>query len=154
MEACSRRPSGHRAVCASCCCSATKSCPTRCDLWIVACRASLSFTLSWSLLKLISIDPVMSPNHLILCCPLLLLPSYMLQGCPLCGLHGGGADYGGWAGRCGWLWARLAARPCLVWWLWPHCRTGLDPRVGSRSPGAAAGPPEDPKMAVPVALIP
>ena len=33
-----------------------------------------SFTISWSLLKLMSIESVMSSSHLILCCPLLLLP--------------------------------------------------------------------------------
>ena len=38
-------------------------------------QASLSFTNSWSLLKLMSIDLVMPSNHFILCCPLLLLPS-------------------------------------------------------------------------------
>ena len=36
--------------------------------------ATLSFTISWSLLKLTSIESVMSLNHLILCCPLLFLP--------------------------------------------------------------------------------
>ena len=40
-----------------------------------ACQASLSITNSRSLLKLMSIEMVMSSNHLILCCPLLLLPS-------------------------------------------------------------------------------
>ena len=43
--------------------------------WTVACQASLSITNSWSILKLMSIVSVMSYNHLILCCPLLLLPS-------------------------------------------------------------------------------
>ena len=38
-------------------------------------QASLSFTISWSLLKLMSIESVMPSNHLILCCPLVLLPS-------------------------------------------------------------------------------
>ena len=38
-------------------------------------QASLSFTISWSLLKLMSIEFVILSNHLILCCPLLLLPS-------------------------------------------------------------------------------
>ena len=38
-------------------------------------QASLSITNSWSLLKLKSIEWVMPSNHLILCCPLLLLPS-------------------------------------------------------------------------------
>ena len=37
--------------------------------------ASLSFTISWSLLKLMSIELVLQSNHLILCHPLLLLPS-------------------------------------------------------------------------------
>ena len=35
-------------------------------------KASLSFTISWGLLKLMSIDSVMPSNYLILCCPLLL----------------------------------------------------------------------------------
>ena len=38
-------------------------------------QASLSFTISLSLLKLISTEPMMLSNHLILYCPLLLLPS-------------------------------------------------------------------------------
>ena len=40
-----------------------------------ACQSSLSFTISQSLLKLVSIEAVMLSNHLILCCPLLHLPS-------------------------------------------------------------------------------
>ena len=40
-----------------------------------ACQASLSFTVSQSLLKFMSIESMMLSNHLILCCPLLLLPS-------------------------------------------------------------------------------
>ena len=43
--------------------------------WTATCQASLSFTISWSLLKLMSIESVMPSNHLILCHPLLLLPS-------------------------------------------------------------------------------
>ena len=43
--------------------------------WTAACQASLSSTNSWSLLKLMSIELVMPSNHLIFCCPLLLLPS-------------------------------------------------------------------------------
>ena len=42
--------------------------------WTAACQAPLSFTVSWSLLKLKSIESVMPSNHLILCHPLLLLP--------------------------------------------------------------------------------
>ena len=54
------------------CCSVTKSCPT---LWPQACQSSLSFTISWSLLKLMSIESVMPSNYLTLCRPHLLLPS-------------------------------------------------------------------------------
>ena len=43
--------------------------------WSAAHQASLSITNSWSLLKLMFIELVMPSNHLILCCPLLLLPS-------------------------------------------------------------------------------
>ena len=47
--------------------------------WTVACQASLSFIISQSLLKLMSIDLVMPSNYLILCCPLFLLPSILLS---------------------------------------------------------------------------
>ena len=43
--------------------------------WTAACQASLSFTISQSLLKLMPIESVMPSNYLILCRPLLLLPS-------------------------------------------------------------------------------
>ena len=42
--------------------------------WTAACQASLSITTSRSLLRLMSIESVMPSSHLILCCPLLLLP--------------------------------------------------------------------------------
>ena len=42
--------------------------------WVAAYQASLSITNSWSSLKLMSIESVMPSSHLILCCPLLLLP--------------------------------------------------------------------------------
>ena len=44
-------------------------------LWTTARQACLSVTISWSLLKLMSIKSVVPSNHLILCHPLLLLPS-------------------------------------------------------------------------------
>ena len=44
-------------------------------LWTAACQASLSFTIFQTLLKLISFESVMPFNHLVLCGPLLLLPS-------------------------------------------------------------------------------
>ena len=43
--------------------------------WTIAHQASVSFTISWSLLKPLCIESVMPSNHLILCHPLLLLPS-------------------------------------------------------------------------------
>ena len=43
--------------------------------WTPAHQASLSFSITQRLLKLLSIDLVMPSHHLILCCPLLLLPS-------------------------------------------------------------------------------
>ena len=43
--------------------------------WTAAHQASLSFTISQSLLKLMSVESVMPSNHFILCCPFLLLPS-------------------------------------------------------------------------------
>ena len=43
--------------------------------WTAACQAFLSFTISQSLLKLLPTESVMPSNYLILCCPLLLLPS-------------------------------------------------------------------------------
>ena len=44
-------------------------------MWLVALQASLSFTISWHLLKLMFIESVLPSNHLILCRPLPLLPS-------------------------------------------------------------------------------
>ena len=74
-----------------CCCSVSKSCPALCDPissvpslshvwrsatpWTTACQASLSITNSQSSPKPMSIESVMPSNHLILCRPLLLLPS-------------------------------------------------------------------------------
>ena len=55
--------------------SVTQSCPTLWDPWTAARWASLSITNSQSLLKLMSIESVMPSNQLILCLPLLLLPS-------------------------------------------------------------------------------
>ena len=43
--------------------------------WTAACQASLSITNSRSSLKLMPVESVVTSSHLILCCPLLLLPS-------------------------------------------------------------------------------
>ena len=58
-----------------CCCSVTKLCLTLCHPMTATHQAPLSSTISRSLLKFISIVSVMLSNRLILCCPLLLLPS-------------------------------------------------------------------------------
>ena len=55
--------------------SFTQSCLTLCEPWTAAYQTSLSITNFWSLLKFMSIKSVMPSNHLILCCPFLLLPS-------------------------------------------------------------------------------
>ena len=55
--------------------SVTQSRPTLCDPMNRSTTGSLSNTKSRSLLKLMSIESVMPSNHLILCCPILLLPS-------------------------------------------------------------------------------
>ena len=61
-----------RLICRDCC-SVAKSCLTLCNPWTAAHHPSLSFTISWSLCKLLSIESLMLSNHLILCHPLLLL---------------------------------------------------------------------------------
>ena len=61
---------------ACCCyCSVTQLCPIFETPWTAACQASLSFTLSQSLLKLMSSELMMPSDHFILCHRLLLLPS-------------------------------------------------------------------------------
>ena len=50
-----------------CCYSATQLCLTHCDPWTAACQASLSFSISQSLLKLMSIESMVPSNHFILC---------------------------------------------------------------------------------------
>ena len=57
-----------------------QSCPTFATPRTIACQASQSITNSRCLLKLMSIELVMPSNHLILCCPLLLLPSIFPRG--------------------------------------------------------------------------
>ena len=60
------------------CCCRSVVCSTVSDSvtpWTAACLVSQFFTISLSLLKPLSIESVMPSNHLILCCPLLLLPS-------------------------------------------------------------------------------
>ena len=58
-----------------CCCSVAKPCQALVTPWTPIHQASRSYTIFQSLLKLMSIELVMPSNHLILCRPLLLLPS-------------------------------------------------------------------------------
>ena len=65
-------------LCNICVCVCVCVCICCCSLSCVqqgASQALLSSTISWSLLKFMSVESVMLSNHLILCCPLLLLPS-------------------------------------------------------------------------------
>ena len=57
--------------------SVAQSCPTLCDPLDCSTAGLSSITDSWSLLKLMSIESVMPSNYLILCRPLLLLPSIL-----------------------------------------------------------------------------
>ena len=59
----------------TCSCSMLSSVQLFATPWTAAQQTSLSFTISWSLLKLTSIELMMPSNHLILCHPLLLLSS-------------------------------------------------------------------------------
>ena len=59
----------------SCCCSVARLNPTVVTPLTAACQASLSSTISWSVLTLTSLESVMSSNH-VLCSPFLLLPSF------------------------------------------------------------------------------
>ena len=56
-------------------CSFAQSCLTPCNHIPAAHQAPLSSATSWSLLRFMSVELVMISKHLILCCPLLLLPS-------------------------------------------------------------------------------
>ena len=58
-----------------CCCLVASCVWLFATPWTAAHQSYLSFTITWSLLKLLSIESVMPSNHLISDCPLLLLPS-------------------------------------------------------------------------------
>ena len=67
----------YSSLCYTLCCSITQSWPLFVTPWTVAHQASLSFTIFQSLLKLMSTESMMPSNHLVLCPPLLLLPSVL-----------------------------------------------------------------------------
>ena len=58
-----------------CCCSGVQSCPALCDPVVCSTPGLLVITISWSLPKFMSTALVMPSSHLILWCPVLLLPS-------------------------------------------------------------------------------
>ena len=58
-----------------CCCSVTKSCSTLCNPMNCSTTGFSVLIIFWSLFKLMSMEKVMASNHLILCHPLLFLPS-------------------------------------------------------------------------------
>ena len=58
----------------ACCCSVAQSRLSLWAPWTAACQSSLSFTIPWSSLKLMSTEPLMLSYHLVLCHSLLLLP--------------------------------------------------------------------------------
>ena len=59
------------------CCSVAQSCLTLCDSTDCSMPGFPVFTISCSLLKLMSIESMIPYDHLVLCCPLLLLPSVL-----------------------------------------------------------------------------
>ena len=63
------------------CCSVAHCVRFFATLWTAECQTSLSFTISQSLLNLMSIELIVLTNHLILCCPLLLLHRLYLTMC-------------------------------------------------------------------------
>ena len=72
MRTQSQKGNTHKGICSF---SVAHSGLTLSTPWTAARQASLPFTISWSLLKFMSIEWMMSSNYLILCPPLLLLPS-------------------------------------------------------------------------------
>ena len=79
-------------------CSVAQPVPLFATPWTAACQASLSFTIFVSLFKLMPIESVMPSNHLILCCPLLLLSSIFSGISDFSSeLASGGQSTGAWA---------------------------------------------------------
>ena len=80
-----------------CCCgcwSVAQLCQTLWPPWTAECQASLACTISRSLFKLMSTESVMPSSHLIICCPLLLLPSIFpsIRGCSISWLFASGGQ--------------------------------------------------------------
>ena len=66
-------------ILSSCCCSGVQPCQLFVTPCTAACQAFLSFTISRSLLNLMSIALMMPSNHLVVCRPLLFMPSIFLN---------------------------------------------------------------------------
>ena len=81
LEKCLTKSFAHLFNGCCCCCSVIESCPTLCYPWTAAHQASLSFTISQSLLKFMCIELVMLSKHLIFFIPF----SFSLQSFPTSG---------------------------------------------------------------------
>ena len=93
--------------------------------WTAACQASLSFTISWSLLKLMSIESVMPSNHLDLCRPLLLLPWVFLSIRVFSNelaFHIMWSEY--WIGRSYWIRRTMVLEPQVITLGFAHLSSG------------------------------
>ena len=104
--------------------------------WTTAHEASLSFTMSQSLLKLVSIESMMSSNHLILCCPLLAcLKSFPASGSfPMGWLFTSGGQSIGVS-------ASVSVLPMNIQYWFPLGLTGLTPCCPRDSQESSQAPP-------------
>ena len=127
-----------------CCCSVAKSCWTLCDPWTEERQASLSFSVSMSWLKLMSIELVMNENHLI-------QPSHpLLPASPPEGRLGRAIWQLGWR-DC----TPPAGNPpaLLVWQEGADCNSlGLPNDLGTELEGADKGSPSREMMVLPAPL--
>ena len=101
--------------------------------WTAACQASLSFTNSWSLLRVMSIELVMLSNHLILCCPFSSCPqSLSASGSfPMSGLFASGVQTIG---------ASASVLPMNIQSLFPLGLTGLISLLSKDSQESSSAP--------------
>ena len=120
--------------------------------WTAAHQASLSFSVFWSLLKLVSIESVMPSNHLVLCHPLLLLPfsvdapASVQQG--LSSFH----QLQCWGAAPGLLF-HCVGSGCLTWRMAISPRSNSSASPGDPQLGGSAPPPILDKRASPSASL-
>ena len=90
--------------------------------WAAARQAPLSFTISQRLLKFKSVESVMLSNHLILCCPLLLLPSIFPSIKVSWLVISGGQNIGSSAEILVFLVAQMVKHLLIMWETWVQFR--------------------------------